>query len=181
MNKYLACGWHHHRAHTECHSNHIPERKVTEALTEALAEMAKNPALLDAALEMGGAVTTEQQVREDLDRSTRLIADLEGRRVVLGHALAAGQMKPAVYATVDGQLEAQLKAERTKAADLERALAAMPDIGARRKVLMALAKDYSQVVRTLPAPTVAAMLQQAGIRVFCEEGKVVQIRIGGKT
>jgi len=178
-NHYLVCGLHQGIERGACHSNHLPEWKVTEALTETFAEMSRNPALLDAALEAGGAGSTEQQVREDLERSRRLIADLEGRRVVLGHALAAGQMKPAVYATVDGQLEAQLDAERSKAADLRRALAAMPDMGARREVLAALARDYGQVVEALPAATVAAMLQQAGVRIYCEEGKVTRVAVGG--
>lgn len=173
---YLDCGAH-HVDRGVCGPNHIAERLVTVALGEAMAVLC-NQTVLDATLARLGDGAALDGARADLARATGHVTDLEAQRLRLAHALAAGKMQSDVYYAVDGDLSAQLGAERLRIVDLQHIIAAQPDQDTRRETLVELVGHFGDVIGTLEPALVAALLQRAGIRVMIAGGAVAEIVIG---
>lgn len=176
--RYLFCGSRHRTYGRElCHSNHMPERKVTEAITGFLEWLATEENLA-AALEIWTAGPGEDLLSEDLARARHLIEAVGAQRRRLGLALAAGKLDFDLYRDLDDGLLAKLAAEEHRALTLAEALEALPDIEERRALLQNLAGSFSGLIEKADPETVAVLLQNAGLRVFCEEGEVVEVRLG---
>ena len=95
----------------------------------------------------------------------------------LADALAVGKMDIDIYATTDEPLKAQVEAAESRILELTRYLESLPDIEARRVSLSDLAERFPQAVLNHKAPVVAKHLQDAGIRIYCENGKVQLIAL----
>lgn len=173
---YLNCGMYGAVDRTRCVSNHVMEGKVVDAVADAL-EVFTDPAALDAALAAIGGGEQEATLRADMANARESLADLERRRVRLGHAYAAGDMEAGIYRQVDVEIAQQIDAEKQRMADLERAIVSLPDIGRRRGVLELLSRDFRRLVAQREPAEVATLLHEAGLKVICLGGEVAEVKI----
>ena len=176
---YLRCNRHAAKSvypHYACHPNHILESKAVAEVAKFLQWLTTDGAL-DQVLAEQGDGTEVEQMRVEQARAQNAVEDLENRKVRAGHAFAAGDMEISVYRQVNAELNEQLESEQATAERLSSILGAMPDLDERRSTLETLAANFSALLETREPPEIATMLQQAGIRVYIEEGQVQRIRI----
>lgn len=176
--KYLFCGLRSRtRGRERCHGNHLSERAVTAEIS-AFLDWLGTEENLQAALAAWGAGPDEEALAAALGRAQETAGSLRRQRERLGLALAAGKMDFDLYRSLDDGLLRRLEAEEARAADLERQLAALPDLDERREVLESLAGAFPEIVRREDPEALAALLQNAGLTVWCEDGEVVEVRLG---
>ncbi|MFN3077425.1 MAG: recombinase family protein [Alphaproteobacteria bacterium] len=170
---YLRCSLHVRKALTgrTCHFNSTPEHRVTSAIRDWLAEFV-TPERVDQALAELGAGGEGERIREDAARARAVIRNCDQQRERLALNLAGGYLDGAMYRTLDDRLLEQLRAETTRAAELDRMLANLPDLAERRALLEQMARMFDRLVDLGEPAEVARALQAAGIRAWCEEGRV---------
>ena len=176
---YLRCNRHASISvypHYECHPNHIAEPKAVEELAKFL-EWLTDDAALDQVLAEQGDSAEVEEMRRELARARSAVEDLEARKLRAGHAFARDDMEISVYRQVNADLNDELDTERATAGKLAELLEAVPDLDERRCALKELAEGFPELLETREAPEIATLLQQAGIRVLVEEGKVQSIRL----
>ena len=159
-----------------CHPNNIQESKVFQEISKFFAWLT-TPGALDqvlAELDEGAEI---QKMEQELAQAMFSIENIEARKVRAGHAFAGGDMEIAVYRQVNDDLSEQLATAQNTAQELTRALEAVPDLAERRITLEELARTFPDLLETKDAAEVSAILQNAGVRVYIEERKVIRIRI----
>jgi hypothetical protein len=173
---YLCCSRHQAASlypHLLCHGNHIPSPIILEAIAAQLARWTR-PEVLDLFMaELGGG--QKSALTAQLSAAEGEVADLEARRRRIGHAFARGDMGLEVYRQVDDDLVGRLEAGQQRVWDLQRTLAAMPDLEQRRVALEGLAERFRRALESKEPAEVSAMLQNAGIKVLVEDGIVLDI------
>ena len=176
---YLRCNRHAAKTvypHYACHPNYIPEVRALEAVADFLAWLVTPEAIEQALATMGDGQEAER-AQQELARLQSTITDLEQRKVRLGHAFASGDMEIGVYRQVNAELTTRLEAVQAEAAMLRGFLDAMPDRDERRQALLDLTDNFGEALQSREAPEIATMLQEAGIRVYCESGEIVRIQL----
>lgn len=173
---YLRCNKHARRRMLGdgCHWNHMPEWKVTEAIAEYLVVYSTAERVDEALAELVDS-QEEATARRDLAGAEKRVVELVRRRERLAHALASGDLDGGMYRTTDDALLGRLAGEEERIAELERYLAALPDLEERRRILEGLAGEFAVLVEKGEPAQVARALQEAGIRVEAEEGEVVSV------
>jgi len=175
---YWRCSTHSSRAITgvACHSNRIPEHRITSAAA-AFLETLSTAEALDAALASIGTNDDAARLAADLVTARRLADELVGQRRRLALAYAAGKMELGIYATADEDITHRLGSEERRATELQLAIAAMPDIATRRAELEHIAADFPAIVERAPPAEVSAILQRAGVRIEIEQHRVISVRL----
>lgn len=177
--RYLCCGRHCMKSlypEYACHANHILEERLLDELGQAFSEMT-TPRAVDAFLARVGETANLPQLRSRLARAASTVADLEQRLVRAGHAYAAGDMGLDVYRQVDADLRERLEAARLLEQNTRRELDSLPDIEARRRILLELAQGFDDLVAQAEPAEISRLLQEAGLQVLVEEGHIVEIRM----
>ena len=167
---------HRHQYGVACHINSVREDRMVAALSEWLAEL-RSPESLTLVMEAYGNPNEEEQARGAIEELERRNAKVRKKRLRLADALAVGKMDIDIYATTDEPLKAQVEAAESRILELTRYLESLPDIEARRVSLSDLAERFPQAVLNHKPPVVAKRLQDAGIRIYCENGKVQLIAL----
>jgi hypothetical protein len=85
-------------------------------------------------------------------------------------------MDVTVYRAADDVLYADLEAQAQERADLEKRIAAQPDRSAQRATLLEIAEAVDTFFARPPLE-VNASLQRLGLQVFCEDGRIVEMRL----
>ena len=120
-------------------------------------------------------------VRAEMHRRLTELADelflLEKLGCELAAALA-GQLDPEMYRKTDDALLVQVDAEAERIERRRRQLVALPDEEDRRAILTQLAADFATLVDLADPVEMSALLQRAGLTIWCEAGIVVDIELG---
>jgi DNA invertase Pin-like site-specific DNA recombinase len=162
-----------------CHANYLPEEMALVALAKFLAALA-TPEVLDAALEQSQEAAPLIDLVAELRQVEEQIVRLGEQRRRLALGLAAGDVDRAIYRQADGDLAGRLERVEAHRLTLQADLAARPDREEqRRKLIGLLATIPHRLEGTDPVATTASeavlrstALQNAGVRIFCEGGKV---------
>jgi len=173
---YLRCNQHARKSRTgeKCHANYIREPEVIDAVAGFLRDNITDEAI-DEAMESWKRSADQQAVDADLARARRLVDSLTKQRDRLALALAAGKMDVDIYHRADRELVGLLDAEVRRVQELEAYLGSLPDWEARRSALLALSRDFPRMVEIGEPAAVSRALQESGLVVLVEDGRVVQV------
>lgn len=173
---FLNCSTHRHRTTTgiSCHHNNIPEHRILSEISTFLDWLA-TPARLDQALDELAANPDHDRIQVELDQVLHTVRDCEQQRQRLVLALAAGQLHADLYRDADDLLLDRLNRARQRASELQQLLDARPDPQARRELLDLLIREFPSLLAHADPAELAALLQQAGIRVEIEANRVTRI------
>jgi DNA invertase Pin-like site-specific DNA recombinase len=178
--RYVRCGRHAQKTvypEWACHPNFVREQVVLGEVGAFLRYLS-TPGALEQALAELGPGGEQEDLRADLGAAERAGEDFARRRVRLAHAFAAGDVDIGVYRQTEGELAGQEEAARAQAVGLAQALGSLPDVEQRRGLLAELAGGFEGLLGEGEPAAVSTMLQEAGIRVFVEDGQVGRIRLG---
>ncbi len=174
---YLRCPTHARRSmgvEGECHANLIPEHRIAEAIgaflaTEVTAESVR------AAYQEREDTATDLSV--ELETARKTARELHAKRERLALAYAAGQMDLQIYRSSDDSIQVQETAQIARAQSLEAQMRAAPNLEARVAAVLDLVAHFGQMITDLEPAEVAAILQNAGLRVLVESGRVVEVGV----
>lgn len=175
--RYLRCSRHAQRSvyrRYQCHPNYIKEATAIAAVADFLQDLS-TPAAVEAALEGAGDDSGAAELEGDLATTQTAAGDLESRRMRLAHALAAGSVDAAIYRQVDDDLQAQLATKKKKAAELRRAIAALPDLEERQAALESAIDSFPGILETSEPAEISSALDKVGLRLLVEEGEIVLV------
>lgn len=157
-----------------CHPNWLSQAKITDALAAYLRDLS-TPELIDAALDEWTDDDQRGQMEAERDELERGLEELRRRRDRLALALSAGDMDSAIYRKTDDHLLDQGEALHSRLVEVDRALEAIPDRAYQRHILEHLARLFPHLVDHADPAELAKLLQDAELRVYCEEGEVVRV------
>jgi DNA invertase Pin-like site-specific DNA recombinase len=180
--RYFRCASHSNPLLPDCHPNHVQEAVVIEAVEKALALLSTDKEI-DAALAQVAPEAAD--LEREVERARRAMQTVEEKRTRLALVLAEGQMSAGVYRDADDDLVTELERAAQTLAGAQRRLVAVPDLGERRRALVALrdmmlAGQPSGWLKARPIATVRPLLLQVGIRVFCEDREILKVAVGGE-
>lgn len=161
----------------KCHPNQLPEHRVTAEVATFLRWLSTEQNL-EAALAEWGPGPGVTELHTNLGLANDIVADLTRQRERLGLAMAAGKMDFDLYRNLDDNLLSKLDAEEARVKSLERQIAVLPDVDARRDVLQRLGEDFSLLVDVLPPEEMSSLLQSAGLVIWCEAGEIIEVCLG---
>ena len=157
-----------------CHPNTTREDAVIEVVEALLAEMRKVPGFVERLV--ADALPEEQELREAVAGAEVELAGLVEQQKRLGLAVASGAIGMATAQAADRDLAERIQAIEATRMQAAHKLAGLPDQAARVQNVKAALKFVSLRDRDLAA--VRAALMRAGIKVMCEDGEVLEVRIG---
>jgi len=157
-----------------CHANTVTERKLIVALGVYLAELRTDEAI-EAALGEWKPDHQPARLVQELDELGKLGERLGDQRKRLALDRAAGTMDAQMYRQTDDALLAQLEASQEQAIAIQRQLDALPDRDAQRDTLRQLASGFHRMLAHAEPAEVSRLLQDAGLRIWCEEREVVGV------
>lgn len=173
--RYLRCNTHAEKVRTgrTCHANYIAEARALTAVAAYLAELTQAEAR-EAAL---SRIAPSPDLEAELETQKRRIQALEAQRKRIALALAAGDMEVSIYREVDTELLERLEAARGEAAEIRTVIEALPDLDARRAALEAVSENFPRMLAEDEPVRASGLLQNAGIRVYIENGEVITITL----
>jgi hypothetical protein len=155
-----------------CHSNHVHESAILDALLTYLRGVLDIDAIdivLDSTQDR--AAQLQQQIAE-IDQH---IERVNQKRQRLALALASGSMDVSIYRKVDDQLLEEQEKLRRNRNEAKAELNTVPDKDARRESIVQVRNALDRLLG-MPPVEANAMLRRTGIRVYCEHRTVTDIR-----
>lgn len=181
--RYFRCNRHYNKTTPPCHPNHVREETVVAMAETALALLATDEAIEEA---LSRDAPDVAGMEREVGRAARAIEKVQEKRKRLALALAEGAMTGDVYRAADGELLADLAREEAALSEARERLALVPDpterrdaLGSLRALRDATAAGMHGWLRVLPLEEARAALLRAGVVVYCEEGKVIEVVVGG--
>lgn len=156
-----------------CHGNHISESQTITAVAAYLAELTTAEAQEVALSRIAPSPGREAE----LEATERRAQALEAQRKRIALVLATGDMEVSIYREADRELLERLEIARAQAAEARAELEALPDREARRAALEAVLEGFAQALAEDEPVRVSTLLQNAGIRVYIENGEVITVTL----
>jgi hypothetical protein len=176
-NEYYRCSSHarsYRGTMPPCHANYIPRSRITAAIVADL-ERLSTPENLDALVAELDTGPNTAQLQAQIAEHQGSIEDLHTERQRIATAYRKQVMDDDIYRSQDDDIKRQIDAHEQRIADLQRQIAAVPDLAHWRAQMETLAADFPAIVATVEAEVVAAELQRAGLVVLVEENEVCGI------
>jgi len=175
---YLRCSRHAKRSQggrqrRTCHTNHTRQERVQEAIVTFLAGIG----------DVGDVERLRGRQRDDGRERARLgeiageLKEAEVRRQRLALAYAAGAMDVIVYQAADGEIVRQAEAWRGERGEIEASLASVMRHAERFAAVQSVRPLLAERFGEVEPRELSTRLQDAGIRVWCEEGQVVRVEM----
>lgn len=176
IGRYYRCGRHATKrvGGAPCHCNTTSRRKVTAALVDYFTRL-QTPEQVALLLEEYGDTDDGARLRGEMREHEQAIEDWHDKRKRLADALAAGHLDGALYRERDDSYLEEIARHQARVVELGRQIDAVPDLAAWHAELSNLAAHFPEYVAELPPETVAKLLQDAGVKVWCEDRQVVRV------
>ena len=158
-----------------CHPNRIYEDDVLAALQGYLEYLAATPGTARAIAEREGR-PSRTGLEVEVAEAEKWIAEIERKQDRISNAVGAGALDNASAARVTRQLDDEMADAKAARDGAVARLAALPDAAELQRSLgqVLVLRD----LREVPLELVRQRLLQAGFRVWCEEGRIVEIERG---
>jgi len=172
---YYRCNLHAHQGAygRSCHPNHVRVGELYTAVEQSIG-LLTNPAIIREVVRR--SIPDRLAAEERVERLLTRVEGLETTRDRLTRLVAEGSVKPDVYRRSDDDLLREIESVERTCRELEARLAAVPDVDEYVASVQGAAKHLrsrewrgSEVVRQA--------LVRSGLRVFCDGGKVVGVRL----
>jgi len=175
---YLRCGRHARRNmggrdRPGCHPNHTRQERVQEAVVAFLEGITD----LHDVERLRGRRRDDHRQRARLEEIAAELAGAEVRRHRLALAYAAEVMDLMVYQAADQEIERQIASWEGEQRELEAALARTARDGERLAAVRTARPLLERTLAGVGAREMSTALQEAGIRVWCENGQVVKVEM----
>jgi DNA invertase Pin-like site-specific DNA recombinase len=173
---WLRCTQHAKKSATgkSCHPNHLKEEDVIIALGEYLKKLTDPEKLAE---EMDRTTGDTKNLDRDLETVEERLLDIKRQRERLALTLAAGKMDTQIYRSADDQLQEQAEGLKQQRRELQKQIAHTPDHAALSEAIASIAQAWPHLVEKARAPRIRKLLQDAGIRVECDDGDIDSIAI----
>ena len=175
--KYLRCSTHAKKdmagGRQPCHANHIPQSHVREAVAAFLAGVTD----LEAVRRVRGQQRDDGRERARVEGIGRELENADVRRRRLALAYAAGAMDVMVYQAADEEIVRQVDAWKEERGQLEMTLASTMRDEERFAAIESVRPLLGAGPDDAEPREIATALQNAGVRVWCEEGEVVRVEM----
>lgn len=159
----------------ECHPNTVHYAVIRSELLAYL-DFLSDERALEAALYT--AAPERQVLEEEKGELQEYVADLDQRRKRLALAFSEGQMAVGVYRAADKDLLVSVEGASERLRELNEQLADLPYPEDRRLAVQSVV-DLTRVnpgwIDEMPVEKARTALQQAGVKVYCEGGEVVEV------
>ena len=173
---YLRCSSHVRRnqdATAECHANYTHRELVREAIASFLAGIAGRGDVE----RLRGAQRQDTRERARLGEIEGELEDADRRRRRLALAYASGAMDMLIYQAADQEIVRQVEAWKEERGEIEVALASTVGHEARLAAVRSVRPLLAAGLDGAGSRELAMLLQNAGVRVWCEDGAVVRVEM----
>jgi DNA invertase Pin-like site-specific DNA recombinase len=169
---WLRCATHNSRTvtgHPGCHSNKIRELTILAAVTSYVAGLLTSNDLTARLT----ARDPNTALHAQLIRLDHALSDLNQKRQRLALALASGTIDPEIYRTTDDLILDDINKLNDAKDNIQGQLHTTPDPAVRYRTILDLSRQLTQP--DTPAIELSTALQDAGIRIECENRQITAI------
>jgi DNA invertase Pin-like site-specific DNA recombinase len=162
-----------------CHWNYTLASRILAAIEDVVRWLAQVDGAVDKVLAQ--AIPERAELQTQIAEAVRGVEAAREKRKRLAMLAASDMMKPLPYRDADTVLEAEQRRAETWLAELREQLAVLPDPQERREALDALLAAPWARAEELRGPElerVRLALIHGGVRIWCEESRVVGATIG---
>ena len=175
---YLRCSTHAKRSQggrerRTCHTNHTRQERVQEAIAAFLAGISS----VEDVERLRGRQRDDGRERARLGEIAGELEEAAVRRRRLALAYAAGAMDVMVYQAADGEIVRQAEGWKGERGELEAMLASTMRHEERLLAVESVRPLLGAAFEEAQPRELSTRLQDAGIRVWCEEGQVVRVEM----